>query len=106
MRFNELVNNRPCDITRQAGMLIIHLPHSKMDQLWKGDEVVIAETGNITCPVAMLETYMLRTGTAWNEKSLLFRPICKTRKMEKLRELGSISYSCLRESFLERSLRN
>ena len=99
LRFNELVNIRPCDITRQEGMMIIHLPHSKTDQLRKGDEVAIAQTGNITCPVAMLETYMLRTGMAWTDERLLFRPICKTRKMENLRESGSISYSCLRELF-------
>ena len=79
--------------------MIIHLPHSKTDQLWKGDEVAIGQTGNITCPVAMLETHMLRTGMAWNEERLLFRSICKTRKMEKLRKSGSISYSCLRELF-------
>ena len=49
--FNELVNIRPCDITRNEGMMIVHLPRSKMDQLRKGDEVAIAQTGNITCPV-------------------------------------------------------
>ena len=70
-----------------------------MDQLGKGDEVAIAQTGNITCPVAILETYMLRTGVAWNEERLLFRPIYKTGKTEKLRESGSISYSCLRDLF-------
>ena len=31
LRFNELVNIRPCDITRHEGMIIIHLPCSKMD---------------------------------------------------------------------------
>ena len=34
--FNELVNIRPCDITRHEGMIIIHLPRSKTDQLQKG----------------------------------------------------------------------
>ena len=29
----------------------------------------------------------------------MFRPICKTAKTEKLRQLGSISNSCLRELF-------
>ena len=38
--------------------MIIHLFHSKTDQLWKGDEVAIMQTGNITCTVAMLETYL------------------------------------------------
>ena len=95
LRFNELVNIRPCNITRHEGMMIIHLPCSKMNQLRKGDEVAIAQTGYITCPVAMLETYMLRTSMGWNEERLLFRPIYKTGKMEKVRESGSISYSCL-----------
>ena len=79
------------DITRHAGMLIIHLPHSKTDQLRKGDEVVIARTGNSTCPVAMLEIYMSRTSTAWDEKRQLFRSICRTGKCEKLRESSSFA---------------
>ena len=40
--FNELINIRPCNTTRREGMIIIHLPRSKMDQLRKGDEVAIA----------------------------------------------------------------
>ena len=99
LRFNELVNIRPRNITRHEGMVIIHLPRSKTDQLWKGDEVAIAQTGNITCPVAMLEDCMLRTGMAWDDERLLLRTICKTAKTEKLRESGAISYSCLRELF-------
>ena len=41
LRFNELVNIRPCDIPWHEGMIIIHLPRSKTDQLRKGDEVAI-----------------------------------------------------------------
>ena len=96
---NEHVNIRPCDITWNEGTMIIHLPCSKMDQVQKGDEVAIAQTGNITCPVAMLEKYMTRTSMTWNEERLLFRPICKTGKTENLIQSGSISYSCLREIF-------
>ena len=99
LTFNELVNIRPCDITRHEGMIIIHLPHNKTDQMRKGDKVAIAQTGNITYPVAVLEAYMLRTGMARDDERLLFRPICKTAKMEKLRESGAINYSCLRELF-------
>ena len=99
LRFKKLVNISPCNITRHEGMIIIQLPRSKMDQLRKGDEVAIAQTGNITCPVAMLERYMARTGMAWDEERLLFRPICKTANTEKLRQSGSISYFCLRELF-------
>ena len=79
--FNELINIRLCDITR------IHLPCSKMDQLRKGDEVASAQTRNVTCPVAMLERYMAKTGIAWDKERLLFRPICKTAKDRKIKTL-------------------
>ena len=61
--------------------------------------MAIVQMGNITCPVAMLERYVARTGIACDDERLLFIPICKTIKTEKLRKSGSISYSCLRELF-------
>ena len=97
--FNKLVNIRLCDITRHEGMITIHLPSGEMNLLSKGEQVAIAQTSNVTCPVAMLEKYMLRTGMEWNQERLLFRSICKAVKTEKLRQLGSISNSCLRELF-------
>ena len=99
LRFNELVNIRPTDIKVQDEFMTLHLPRSKTDQLRKGDELVIARTRNATCPVAMLELYMRRTHTAWDDQRFLFRPICKSSKGERLRESGCISYSCLRDLF-------
>ena len=40
------------------GLMIMHLFHSKTDQLWKGDEVAIMQISNITCTVTMLEAYI------------------------------------------------
>ena len=68
LRFNELVNIRPCDITIQEEQMILHIPRSKTDQLRKGDEVIIARTGNSTCPVAMLEAYLSETRTLLNDQ--------------------------------------
>ena len=99
LRFNELVNIRPCDISIHVDKMVLHLPRSKTDQLRKGDEVIIARTGNLTCPVAMIESYLSKTGTRLKDQRFLFRPICRTHKMEKLRDSGSISYTCLRELF-------
>lgn len=79
--------------------MILYIPQSKTDQLRKGNEMIIARTGNPTCPVAMLESYLARTGMQLSDQRLLFRLICKTAKSETLRESGSISYSCLRELF-------
>jgi len=41
--------------------MVIKIPHSKTDQLRKGDEVIIASSGKATCPVAYLERYLRRT---------------------------------------------
>ena len=97
LRFGELVSVRPSDIKIQSDKLILLIPKSKTDQLRQGNELVISRTGNSTCPVAMLN--LARTGTQLTDHRFLFRPICKTAKSESLRESGSISYSCLRESF-------
>ena len=46
-----------------------------------------------------MERTMERTGTAKQDKRFLFRPICKAKSGDKLRESGCISYSCLRDLF-------
>ena len=66
----------------------LHIAHSKTDQLRKGDGVVIARSGNATCPVAMLELYMARTDMQAQERELLFRPICSSKRGESLRVSG------------------
>ena len=99
LRFDELIELRPCDIVIGAEMMTIHIAHSKTDQLRLGDSVVVARTGSITCPVAMLERYLVRTATAADDKKYLFRPIQATKNGESLRNSGKISYSCLAELF-------
>ena len=99
LRFNELIHIRPCDIKVQEGWMSMYLPRSKTDQLRKGDELLIARTGNPTCPVAMLERYMRQTRTPWDDRRFLFRPICRSKGKEVLKGSGCISYSCLRDLF-------
>ena len=77
--------------------MVLYIPHSKTDQLCKGDKLVIARTHNKTCPVAMVKSYLSETGTLLSDQRWLFRPICKSSKSEKLRESGCISYSCLKD---------
>ena len=38
LRFNELVNLKPCNLRIQENMLRIHIDHSKTDQLRQGDK--------------------------------------------------------------------
>lgn len=99
LRFNELVQLRPCDTQIEPTMLKLHIRQSKTDQLRKGDEVLIARTGTSTCPVAMLERYMAKAGIDPRSDLFLFRAITKTKDREVLRGTGSLSYGRLRELF-------
>ncbi len=99
MRFDELVQLRPCDIELDGSMAKLKIRRSKTDQLRKGDEVLIARTGNPTCPVAMLEQYMAKGCINPSSELCLFRAITRTARGEVLRGSGSLSYARLRELF-------
>ena len=51
LQFSELICLRPCDFEASQEMMGIKILQSKTDQLRQGDELVIAKTGNHTCPV-------------------------------------------------------
>ena len=72
LRFDELINLRPCDFQLQVEMMSIQIFCSKLHQ---GDSVVVARTGTPTCPVAMLEQYFAMTCMSVNDERFLFRPI-------------------------------
>ena len=42
---------------------------------------------------------MVQTGLQAQERELLFRPICSSKRGESLKVSGGISYTCLREQF-------
>ena len=52
LRFNELIRIRPVDITFNEGWISIKIHKSKMDQLRKREEVMVARMGFNLCPVA------------------------------------------------------
>ena len=99
LRFNELVNLKPCNRKIQNDMLRIRIEHSKTDQLSQGDDVLMARTKSTVCPVSLLECYMRRAGVSLEDHRFLFRPIQKTKRGEALRESSQISYSCLQDLF-------
>jgi len=99
LRFDELINLRPCDFDIQTSMMSVKIVWSKTDQLRQGDSVVIARTGTSTCPVAMLECYLTKSATPLDDERFLFCPIQCTMNGEVLRSSGRISYSCLGELF-------
>ena len=97
LRFGELVNIRPCNLTFADSMMMLYLPRSKTDQLGKGNELVIARTGSDTCPVSMLEQCMEMARIPRNSRLFLFRHITKTKEGERLKDGGVLSYTTLRE---------
>ena len=59
-------------------------------------------TGTPLCPVAMLECYMHMADISGTQNRSLFRAIVNTKKGQKLRESGAISYTRVRELILEK----
>jgi len=59
LRVNELIHIRPCKYL----FMMIKLHCSRTDQLRKGDEVIIARSGKVTCPVTKVQEYMQKN---WN----------------------------------------
>ena len=54
-RFNEIAGLRCCDVTISA---VLNNVSSKTDQFRQGDQVPIARSGSVTCPVAMIKRYV------------------------------------------------
>ena len=73
---------------------------SKTDQYRQGGEVLIARTGNSTCPVRMMEVYLKLAKTDLMSSELLFRPIVMTKEAARLRPTGKLSYTRARELVL------
>ena len=72
----------------------------KTDQFRDGANVVIAETGSATCPVQWLKRYFRMAGLQGDSQERLFRGIVHTKKGERLRVSGGLSYTRLRELLL------
>ena len=98
LRFNELVNIRPCDLSFSDDLLKLFLPQSKTNQLRKGNEVIIARTKTQACPVSMLERYMEMGNIPKDSQRFLSRHIIKT-KGEWLKDSSVLSCSTLRDLF-------
>ena len=57
----------------------VHIASSKTDQYRMGDKVLVARTGNGTCPVQMMERYFERAQIDKKSKQNLFRGIFQLR---------------------------
>ena len=74
--------------------LELFIASSKTDKLRNGDSVLIARTGNSTCPVGIIRRYINATKEPSLSNNYLFRPI--NAKKQALRQ-GKLSYTRIRE---------
>ena len=101
MRCEELVKLRGCDVTFNAEGMVVKIESSKTDQYREGVSLVIAHTGQVTCPVAMMERYCLMGEVDHTSQAKLFRGIVHAKSGERLRKDGGLSYTTLRELLVE-----
>ncbi|XP_052080761.1 integrase/recombinase xerD homolog [Mytilus californianus] len=102
LRFSELANLRRSDIQFSPTYLTLHLVKSKTDVYREGKDVVISKTGNITCPVDVLQRYLKLANIPEESNDFIFRSICycKSLNVYKLRKSSHISYTRARELLL------
>ncbi|KAL5499334.1 hypothetical protein EMCRGX_G010728 [Ephydatia muelleri] len=101
MRCEELVKLRGCDVTFNAEGMVVKIESSKTDQYREGAYLVIAHTGQVIWPVAMMERYCLMGEVDHTSQAKLFRGIVHAKSGERLRKDGGLSYTTLRELLVE-----
>ena len=102
LRYDEIAKLRCCDITFSGGNMAVHILSSKTDQYRQGDTVLVARTNSPMCPVAMMERYFALAGLSHSSPLLVFRGITRTKHGERLRATGGLSYTRMRELFIEK----
>jgi integrase len=101
-RFDELSHIKRSDIVLFDTHVSIFVEKSKTDKYRDGAWVVISRSGDITCPVSMLERYLMLCEFKEGSDQFIFRSITKLANGYKLRDKNApISYTRAREVFLE-----
>ena len=102
MRCDELLELRGSDVTFNAKGMVDKIESSKTDQYREGVSLVIARTGQVTCPVAMMERYCRMGEVDHTSQAKLFHGIVHAKSGECLRKDGGLSYTRLRKLLLEK----
>lgn len=99
-RISECLNLKRSNISICDSHCEIYVEKSKTDVLRDGNTVVIARTGNSSCPVSLLERYLRLGNIQPNSNEFIFRQIYldKISRLHSLKNINKpISYSCLRD---------
>ena len=89
------------DIQITENLAKIVIPKAKNDQMREGHIVMIARTGTKYCPVAWLSQYIYRTGLGTQPDAFLICRLAKTKKGHNALGHLQLSYTRIREKFLE-----
>ena len=104
LRFNELANLRVRDISFHDLYMSVTIEKSKTDVYRRGNNVLIASTGNKTCPVFWLKKYLQLAGISNKPDDFIFRSVryFKSTNCYKLCDKNvHISYTRARELLIE-----
>ena len=100
LRFDEVARLRCCDIKFAQEKMEVCIISSKTDQWRQGSVILVARTGKVSCPVAMLESYFKLGKIDGSSQERLFRAVSRSKSGERLRASGSLSYCRVRELVL------
>ena len=102
MHFSELANVKRNNITLFDSHVKLYLEQSKTDIYREGKDVPISTTLNITCPVNMLQRYLISADISANNTDYILRGLvyCKSVDSYKLRKIGKLSYTSARDILL------
>jgi hypothetical protein len=92
-RYSELSELRVCEVSIFPSHVRCFIQSSKTDQYREGAWVLIAATGNSTCPVFMLRKYMNLGGIVpGSSEDFLFRPVVFMKSTSKYVLRGGVSW--------------
>ena len=96
LRYDELAKLCCCDLSFSATSMCIHIISSKMDQYCKGDSVLVARSGTSTCPVAMMERYVVMACINLRSELCLFCGITRGERLRASGASGALNYTRMR----------
>ena len=81
LHYNELSQLCCSDIATNEQYMTVPITASKTDQFQQGDLVIITKTGSSSCPVSMLERYMVAAELTTTLELQLFSGIVTTKNV-------------------------
>ena len=101
LRSSELLKIRRSDVLFDKTHLSLFIESSKTDKYRDGAWIVISRTGTLLCPVCNLEKYFAWSNIAKDSSVFVFCTLSATKSGFKIRSDKPMSYTTLRELFIE-----